>query len=364
MPYRSLLPGALALSTFWLAACGDHIPTEPAASAQPTTGAPDLAVTSNSWITRATLTVTRSAHAVATVTNAAGQSIVYVIGGLTASGRWPNAKVAAYNVATNTWTWPRPLPVELAGSNGAGVINGKIYVSGGWTLSGGEWPSSALYMYDPAANTWTRKRPMPVVTIDYEDYYPGGSGVTGVINGKLYVIAGCFQAQDPWGYFETCNPLFFRYNPATDGWTRLRSPFGSNTPTHSPYGGGVIGGKFYLTAASPYTDDARFSVYDPATNRWTTKPILGGGPRTGAATAVLGGKLYVMGGSRWNAAHDAVDTLNLTSVFDPMTNVWSQRARLPSPRAGIAGTTVMLNGKPRIEVIGGTAPGNNLQYIP
>ena len=44
----------------------------------------------------------------------------------------PLAKVTAYNVATNTWTDRRPLPVPLAWSNGAGVINGKIYVSGGF----------------------------------------------------------------------------------------------------------------------------------------------------------------------------------------------------------------------------------------
>jgi len=351
MLYRPLLPGALALGTFWLAGCGDTA-TEPPASAQPTTGAPALAVTSNSWIIRNALPMTRSGHAVATVTNAAGQSIVYVIGG-SASGA-PGTKVAAYNVATNRWTWPRPLPVPLAWSNGAGVINGKIYVSGGWPLL--DNPSRALYMFNPAANTWTRKRDIPLITIDGEPQYGAGSGVTGVINGKLYVVAGC-----SWGpeYLETCNPLFFRYDPVTDRWTRLPSPY--NTITHPPYGGGVIGGKFYLTSSS-YWDDAQFSVYDPATNRWTTKPILGA-VRIGAATAVLGGKLYVMGGWRWTADGHA-ETLDLTSVFNPTTNLWSQRAPLPSPRDGIAGTTVMLNGTPRIEVIGGPAPGNNLQYIP
>jgi N-acetylneuraminic acid mutarotase len=361
MLHRLLLPGALALGTFWLASCGDNA-TEPPASPPPATRAPDLAVTSNSWITRATLPITRSGHAVTTVTNTAGQSIVYVIGGLTAT-RSPNAKVAAYNVVTNTWTWPRALPVALAESNGAGVINGKIYVSGGYSHSDEDFPSRALYMFNPGTNTWSRKRDIPLVTIGGEERVAGARGVTGVINAKLYVVAGCWMASEPWGYFETCNPLFFRYDPVTDGWARVPSPFGSSTPTASPYGGGVIGGKFYLTAMSQYTGDARFSVYDPATNRWTPKPILGGA-RRGAATAVLSGKLYVMGGSRWNAARDGVDTLDITSVFNPITNLWSERARLPSPRAGIAATTVMLNGTPRIEVIGGPAPGNNLQYTP
>jgi N-acetylneuraminic acid mutarotase len=364
MLYRFLLPGALALGTFWLAGCGDTA-TEPPGSAQPTTEAPDLAVTSNSWITRARLPMTRWQHTLATVTNAAGQSVVYVIGGATA-GAWPSTKVAAYNVATNTWSWPRQLPVSVAASNGAGVINGKIYISGGNSRIYEYLPSRALYMFNPSTNTWTRKRDIPIVTVNGEERIGGGRGVTGVINGKLYVVAGCFTLPSDWyEYVESCNPLFFRYDPVTNGWTRLPSPFGSNTPTSSPYGGGVIGGKFYLTATSEFTGDARFSVYDPATNRWSTKPILGGA-RSGAATAVLGGRLYVMGGSYF-----ASGPLDLTSVFNPTTNLWSQRARLPSPRTGIAGTTVMLNGTARIQVIGGSLGrddvgpvDNNLQYIP
>lgn len=83
MSYRSLLPSALALTTFWLVACDDTA-TEPPATAEPTSSVPALAVTSNSWITRAALPMTRSGHALATVTNSAGQSMVYVIGGRTA----------------------------------------------------------------------------------------------------------------------------------------------------------------------------------------------------------------------------------------------------------------------------------------
>ena len=33
-------------------------------------------------------------------------------------------------------------------------------------------------------------------------------------------------------------------------------------------------------------------------------------------------------------------------------------------RAGIAGATVLLGGRPRIEVVGGNVPNNNLQYTP
>jgi N-acetylneuraminic acid mutarotase len=79
---------------------------------------------------------------------------------------------------------------------------------------------------------------------------------------------------------------------------------------------------------------------------------------------VLQGKLYVMGGRRYNAQTDAMDTLAITIVYDPATDAWTRRAPLPSPRTGIAATNVFLNGQPRIEVVGGIAPGNNVQFIP
>jgi N-acetylneuraminic acid mutarotase len=215
---RLLLAGLVLV-----AACGDE-PTEPAlVGDRPATTA--SAVAHDSWLTRANMPANRFKPAVVTVTNAAGQSVVYTIGGLTPTSM-PSDKVTAYDVATNTWTFRRRLPVLLAGSNGAGVINGKIYVSGGYSDYGADFPWGTLYVYDPAANTWTRKSDIPAVTNEAGDrYYGAGNGVTAVIKGKLYVVSGCFMAWPPWGYYEDCNPLFFRYNPVTDRWVTLPPPF-------------------------------------------------------------------------------------------------------------------------------------------
>ena len=54
----------------------------------------------------------------------------------------------------------------------------------------------------------------------------------------------------------------------------------------------------------------------------------------------------------------------LNHVKPMATDAWTRRAPLPTPRSGIAASTVLLDGKPRIEVVGGIAPGNNVQYIP
>lgn len=341
-----------------VAACGDEATEPNPVGDQSATTA--TAVAHDSWLTLSNMPASRTDMAVATVTNAAGQSVVYTIGGLTPTGM-PSAKVTAYNVATNTWTFRRPLPVALAGTNGAGVINGKIYVSGGYSGWADNFPNNWLYMYDPATNTWSRKRDIPSVKTGPEPWaekeYALGNGVTGVIKGKLYVVSGCFVPWEPWGYFEECNPLFFRYNPATDRWVNLPRPFLGDWTTASSVAG-VIGGKFYVMA-----DDARFAVYDPATNQWTTRTPLGR-PRPGAASAALEGKLYVMGGRRFDPAREAWDTLDITIVYDPATDAWTRRASLPSPRTGIPATRVFLDGLPRIEVVGGVAPANNLQYVP
>jgi len=342
-----------------VAACAEEATQPTAIDEQPTTTTA-LAVTSDSWLTLANMPANRTDLAVATVTNAAGQSVVYTIGGLTPTGM-PSAKVTAYNVATKTWTFRRPLPVPLAQTSGAGVIDGKIYVSGGYDDRSGLFPWGTLYVYDPATNSWTRKSDIPRVDGPGGDrYYGAGNGVTGVIQGKLYVVSGCFMPDIGVGYFEWCDPLFFRYNPVTDRWVTLPRPF---TGADSPRIGGVIGGKFYVMAQSSGTREAKFAVYDPATNQWTARTPLGLA-RPGAASTAFQGKLYVMGGSRYNAKTDAWEMLDITIVYDPATDAWTRRASLPGPRTALGASRVNLNGKPRIELVGGNAPGNNLQYVP
>jgi N-acetylneuraminic acid mutarotase len=376
MRYHQFWSGVLALGALAFAGCGTDTPTQPSTASPPAGTKPELAVVSNSWINRAGMPGVRAYLAAATVTNAAGQSIVYAIGGSNFQGciqcggiRAPVNTVTAYNVATNTWASRRPLPVPLTYSNGAGVINNKIYISGGYTKvyeNGLDLSTRALYMYDPATNTWTRKRDMPQAHSEYGPGIkaPGVGGVTGVIGGKLYVVTACMTTRvvsgdsvSSEGCDFTPNPLFFRYNPVTDQWTTLRSPY--PYASSAPYAGGVIGGKFYVMSGWGQAD-ADFRVYDPATNKWTPKTPLGLG-RPGAATAVLGAKLYVIGGLRSN---NGLETVDITIVYDPVTDRWTRRAFLPSARAWTAATKVFLNGQPRIELVGGDVAEDNLQYIP
>ena len=102
MNCRLMPHGVLLVSVFGLSACGDDT-TQPNLPGEQLP-APEFAVASNSWIRRADMwSVERQYLTVATVTNAAGQSVVYAIGGRSTTGS-PLGKVMAYNVATNTWS--------------------------------------------------------------------------------------------------------------------------------------------------------------------------------------------------------------------------------------------------------------------
>jgi N-acetylneuraminic acid mutarotase len=351
MRSRSLVLGILALGAFGLTACTDETTTEPSRAAEPNPTAPELAVASNTWLTKRDMPFGRLDLTTAVVPNASGQSILYAIGGSGEHG-FSLDSVHAYNVATNTWSRKARLPSRLKATNGTGVINGKIYVSGGlyrdeW--SHGDDPFGTLYVYDPRTNTWTQKAYMPE---------SGARGVTGVIDGKLYVVSTCYEAVPDEYYFDTCDAVeggrsratnFFRYNPVTDRWARLPRPRGDY------HMGGVLYGKLYVT------DGKKVEAYDPSTNQWTTK-ASGPQGRAYSAVTVLWGRLYLMGG--WAEMPTGWQVVRTMAVYHPLTDKWTTAAPMPTARSNVAASRVDLNGKPRVEVVGGNAPGNNLQYVP
>ena len=108
------------------------------------------------------------------------------------------------------------------------MINGKIYVSGGFSVVGDAPPIRALYMYDPGTNTWTRKHDLPAINGPGKDWTVGYGGVTGVIKGKLYVVTLCHSISYTEGGScegDLTGPRLFRYNPAIDRWVTLAPPF-------------------------------------------------------------------------------------------------------------------------------------------
>jgi N-acetylneuraminic acid mutarotase len=335
----------LTLCALALVACEESA-TEPGAM----TATPGDAATaaSGTWIKRTNLwNEERWGHTSAVVRGADRRFTLYVIGGSSAGFPQPSgptsqalSRVQAYDVAGNSWSPRKSLPMDLYKTNGAGVIKGKIYVSGG-RRSGDKRYEQVLLVYDPTTNTWARRRDMP---------FASWGGVTGVIDNRLYVLT-CAEEED---CSEHSKLLLYRYDPSTDEWTFL-----SITPV--PLGramGGVIGGKLYATGGPSGT----LVAYDPATNSWSTKASLPRKRWSGAGVA-FEGKLYVLGGFEQHA-DGTRQPVRTTSIYNPGTNTWMTGTPMPSDRFDFAASRVVVNGEPRIQVVGGRRPGNNLQYMP
>jgi N-acetylneuraminic acid mutarotase len=343
-PRRGVFAAALLIVT---AACQDSA-TEPDQAQAVGISAPALEVVANSWRSRANMPSDRYDPAVAVVTNAQGQTVLYAIAGRTTTAKTvPVGKVQAYNSATNTWTTRASLPQALSATNGAGVINGKIYLSGGQRYD--RSIVASLFVYDPATNQWSRKKNLPA---------RGFGGVTGVYQNRLYVVTSCDNVPGCAGGVGSGMGMF-RYDPAADAWTFL-----SLVPHKHPFGmGGFLGGKFYITG-DILSPSRVLDVYDPATNSWTTRAPMPTG-RSSAAFAAMGGKLYIAGGSEEDLQHSGWFFLSRSVLrYDPTSNQWTSLTPLPRDLPGLAGGRAVVNGEARFEVVGGVRPGNNLQYVP
>ena len=236
-----------------------------------------------------------------------------------------------------SWTTLAPAPskrTEVA----AAALGGKVYVVGGFNEPGlGNLTrlavSDALEEYDPAANRWATRAPLP------KGLHHAAAASVG---NRLYVVGG-FTAS----LFSLWQPVasVYAYQPATDAWVeRAQMP----TPRGALAVVEFEGKLFAIGGYDGNGNSAAVEVYDPANNSWSTRSPLPT-PRDHLAVAAVGQKIYAIGG-RLN--RDYGRNLAVTESYDPASDRWARVADLPTPRSGI--TAAVIHRK--IFVLGGEAP--------
>ena len=175
---------------------------------------------------------------------------------------------------------------------------GKLYVLGG--LAPGWTPKGLVYEYDPADDTWTKKKNMPVSAHHV---------AVAELNGKIYVIGG--RLGNAFIGRAANTDVVEGYDPATDQWspTLTRMPTPRSALTWGTYKGKiyVAGGEMqnaYMAAAFRAVE-----AFDPATNTWSTLPSLEF-PRHGAGGDIVGSRLHVVTGvvqASGSGGHSDVD---------------------------------------------------------
>lgn len=130
--------------------------------------------------------------------------ILYVAGGtgFESDRVYPNI-LQAYDPATDTWTRKSDMPTARSVAGGA-VVNNLFYVIGG---QGDGAALATVEAYDPTTDTWTTKAPMNVA----RSYY----GAPEVLNGEIYVAGGFVNGTTEIG---TSTDSVESYNPTSNSW--------------------------------------------------------------------------------------------------------------------------------------------------
>jgi len=197
--------------------------------------------------------------------------------------------------AAGTWT-QLATAADDRGAPGHGIIDGKLYVAGGWRGDGTVDPT--LGIYDVAGNTWANG------ATDPDPYAGAGSAV---LDGKLYLVGGCGP--------DTCGTTDVSvYNPATDSWSRT-APYPEPISWTSCAG---LAGKLYCAggtnSSSGSVQDAY--VYNPATNAWSALPAMPT-PLWGASYAAANGTLVISSGVTTGST-----LTNQSLAYDPQAGAW------------------------------------------
>jgi N-acetylneuraminic acid mutarotase len=250
--------------------------------------------------------------------------------------------------AQGTWKNVAPFPEPREELLGA-AAGGKLYVFAGliplWK------PAGVVYEYDPAADKWTKKKPMAL---------PSHHVALAELKGKIYLFGGFVLPQSGPPAWQPIDNAW-EYDPGSDSWKALAPmPTKRGSPVAAVAGGKiyVIGGAAPHTGSSeaaihparPHRSVAANEIYDPATNSWAARSPMPTA-RNHASIGVVNNKIYVIGG-RIGAAFMSVPASNTDVVeeYDPAADQWGGlKAPMPTPRSASAWGTY----RGRIYVAGG-----------
>jgi N-acetylneuraminic acid mutarotase len=230
----------------------------------------------------------------------------------------------------NVAPFPEPRE-ELLG----GAAAGKLYV---FAVLIPLWkPAGLVYEYDPAADKWTKRRPMALASHH--------SAITGY-NDKIYVLGGFVYPQSGGAAWVPIDNAW-EYDPAKDEWKAL-PPLPVKTGAAVAAGVGdklyVIGGattqpwakENLLNFTTPQRVLGTVQVYDLKTNTWSERTPMPT-PRNHSAIGVVNGKIYVIGGRVGAAFISLASDISVVEVYDPVTDTWgTPGARMPTTRSALA----------------------------
>lgn len=186
-----------------------------------------------------------------------------------------------------------PMPGSTKAGFGVVVLNGKLLVMAGYSVTEGTGTASAdVYEYDCYLNSWSKLSSMNVARYDF---------ACAEVNGKVYAAGGYGTDRDSLSSVEM-------YDPETDRWTLIES---LRRPRWGCFACGFEGKLYVMGGRSTFTiGNSRFvEVYNPEKHTWCE---MKNGRVMVTAHAVLGKKLFCM---EWKNQRKL-------SIFNPEDSSW------------------------------------------
>lgn len=198
------------------------------------------------------------------------------------------------------WRAVAPLPAPQAEAVTL-THDGAVHMIGGRTPRGDrnqDWgdqsDTGAHWRYDPKADRWEERAPLPV---------PRNSAAGAVLGGEIYVISG--------RTVENGNtPVCHAYDPKADKWREIaslpkpadpRAPHGQGGLAAAALTGAIyaFGGEWFGESSGVYPD---LHAYLPETDRWRSLTPMTR-PRHGLGAVALGDAMYAVGGATGPSAN-------------------------------------------------------------
>jgi N-acetylneuraminic acid mutarotase len=263
------------------------------------------------------------------------------------------SKSSSKTDAWPTLDWKKAAPSPFARvESPTAVVNGKLYLFGGFTEDLDA--ANQVDVYDPASDSWTRKKDMPMRL----------THLNPAVDGNTIWFAGGFKGKHP----GPVTAEVWKYDIERDTWTA-----GPPLPERRAGGGlAVLERKLHYFGGYKADRDTNagdhWSLSLDGGKDWQREADLPD-PRGHVSAAVLDGKIYALGGDH---GHDKTQ-IDVSSCqrYDPATKKWSEIASLPEGRSHFESSTIVLKG--RILIVGGrcnsSKPPRNvvadlLQYDP
>ncbi|KAF1380768.1 hypothetical protein PFLUV_G00167410 [Perca fluviatilis] len=242
---------------------------------------------------------------------------LYVLGGRKYYGALDILK-SALRFDLSQCKWER-LPDMLCQRDyfSAVCLEGKIFALGG-NCDDSQYLDAVEY-YTPEENTWRRAHSLDTAVCSH---------AAAVLDGQIYISGGCDRHQH-------CLSSMCHYHPSRGCSPRAPMTVGTGRAGHImlALGRGLVVAGGLQPLWMGFGDQLFCELYNTTHDSWSSIPALPR-PHLSPGATVLGGRLYVVGGSSANT--DTSRDNKGVHRYDPMEGCWENLGSMPHPYTNLA----------------------------